>query len=94
MKEYSPEPSWKTKEGKTIEIKDMEDSHIINSAKMMARNGHDWREIFGKEIRKRKLKTKEIINSESDIEYEEWCGMCSRPSYACKCHDAQEVIYD
>lgn len=88
MKEYTPEITWKTKEGKIISVKEMETSHIVNSAKMMARNGHDWKEIFGKELRGRKVNTLEIKKEEVEHlkDLEEWCGMCSRPDYACKCY--------
>jgi hypothetical protein len=57
---------WKTKEGKLIKISEMDNNHLINSAKMLARKGYDWEKIFLKELKKRNIDVSEI-ESEEDI---------------------------
>jgi hypothetical protein len=65
---------WTTKDGKTINIKDMSNNHLINSAKMIARNyGISWEDIFLSEFRKRKISIKQIRDvEEEEIDYSGW----------------------
>jgi hypothetical protein len=57
---------WKTKEGKLIKISEMDNNHLMNAAKMLARKGYDWEEIFLKELKKRNIDVSEI-EFEEDI---------------------------
>jgi len=47
--------TWETKDGEIINIVDMENSHLVNTIKLLQRKGTVVPELMYKEIKRRKL---------------------------------------